>query len=60
MQKDPQFKKEYTQFMRDYEELGHMTKINEEAESTHVEYYMPHHGVIQRSTTTKLRFVFDA
>lgn len=53
---------EYTRFMKEYEDLGHMTKIlTSEIETSTLTYYMPHHGVIKEdSTTTKLRVVFDA
>lgn len=54
----PELKRRYTEFMREYNDLGHMTKINE---CGHPNYYLPHHGVIKESsTTTKLRVVFDA
>ncbi|XP_050312876.1 uncharacterized protein LOC126747939 [Anthonomus grandis grandis] len=55
-------KREYSDFMKEYEELGHMTEISEnEIESNSPTYYMPHHPVIKEtSTTTKLRVVFDA
>lgn len=44
--------------MREYLELGHMTKIDT---YTSPYYFLPHHGVFrENSTTTKLRVVFDA
>lgn len=44
--------------MREYLELGHMTKIDT---YTSPHYFLPHHGVFrENSTTTKLRVVFDA
>nr|XP_049704680.1 uncharacterized protein LOC126056266 [Helicoverpa armigera] len=54
----PSYKKLYFDFMREYLELGHMTKIDTYP-SPH--YFLPHHGVFrEHSTSTKLRVVFDA
>jgi hypothetical protein len=54
----PQYKRIYSDFMREYRELGYMTKINKYSE---LHYFLPHHGVFRESsTTTKLRAVFDA
>lgn len=54
----PSYKKLYLDFMREYSELGHMTKIDTYP-SPH--YFLPHHGIFrEQSTTTKLRVVFDA
>ncbi|GBM19671.1 hypothetical protein AVEN_135693-1, partial [Araneus ventricosus] len=48
----------YCNFMKEYEELGHMQKIDN---SDNLKYVMPHHGVYRAdSSTTKLRVVFDA
>lgn len=50
----------YTEFMREYEELGHMSKISE---GTHEQscFYLPHHPVFKDdSLTTKLRVVFNS
>lgn len=44
--------------MREYEELGHMTQVDNVREDK--EYFLPHHGVVNNfSTTTRLRVVFD-
>nr|CAI5824250.1 unnamed protein product [Callosobruchus analis] len=46
-------------FMREYENLGHMTMVTDE----HIKlgYFMPHHGVLKKKRlTTKLRTVFNA
>ncbi|XP_034946343.1 uncharacterized protein [Chelonus insularis] len=52
----------YRQFMKGYEELGHMRPaptINQESQDIHP-YFLPHHGVLRpSSTTTKLRVVFN-
>lgn len=63
-QRDPIFKEKYLNFMKEYEQLGHMTEdtaLFSKRCSNAVNYYLPHHGVIRdSSTTTKLRTVFDA
>ncbi|XP_076382083.1 uncharacterized protein LOC143260481 [Megalopta genalis] len=57
--KDPGFKGEYMAFMREYEELGHMTQLIDDNKQDRG-FYLPHHAVIkQTSNTTKLRVVFD-
>ncbi|XP_074026866.1 uncharacterized protein [Leptinotarsa decemlineata] len=61
--KNPEMKKQYINFMREYESLGHMEKIPD-SELEHKKlsqiYYLPHHGVIKdNSLTTKVRVVFD-
>lgn len=56
--RNPEFKKRYTDFLKEYERLGHMTLIDENKEKQ--VNYLPHHGVINEgSMTTKLRVVFD-
>ncbi|XP_061724427.1 uncharacterized protein LOC133530514 [Cydia pomonella] len=57
LNKDPHFKNEYCKFIREYEELGHLTEISR----PQFGYFMPHHAVIrERSETTRLRVVFDS
>lgn len=61
LDKQPKLKEEYSQFIREYEHLGHMREVeerpNEDAGSV---FYLPHHCVLRpTSTTTKLRVVFD-
>ncbi|XP_050677750.1 uncharacterized protein LOC126974337 [Leptidea sinapis] len=52
------YKKLYTEFIREYINLGHMTRVNT---YPNLHYFLPHHGVFrEHSTTTKLRVVFDA
>ncbi|XP_065368797.1 uncharacterized protein LOC135961232 [Calliphora vicina] len=55
------FAENYKNFMREYESLGHMTKIGTYPGSVEENsYFLPHHGVFkEESTTTKLRVVFD-
>lgn len=55
--RDPEYHREYVDFMRDYLERGHMSLV-EEPISTYEEYYfIPHHGII--SERKKFRVVFD-
>lgn len=58
LQNNPNYKKLYSDFIHEYLDLGHMTRIST-YDTQH--YFMPHHGVFrEHSTTTKLRVVFDA
>lgn len=62
LSRDPMLKKQYNEFMLEYEMLGHMKKIssNEIKIPSHKSYYLPHHSIYKEtSTTTKLRVVFD-
>lgn len=53
-----ELKNYYINFMKEYEQAGHMTKINES--DVQSPYYLPHHPVVRAdSVTTKLRVVFD-
>ena len=54
MQRNALFKENYMNFMREFEELGHLTRIHENNEDG---YYTPHHGVV---TSEKFRVVFNA
>ncbi|XP_011694053.1 PREDICTED: uncharacterized protein LOC105453629 [Wasmannia auropunctata] len=58
--RNPVLKDQYVAFLVEYERLGHMCKVSEEA--THnTSYYLPHHCVVKNdSSTTKVRVVFDA
>lgn len=58
--RDPLFKKQYAEFIKEYISLGHMTE-NTTPDKDEYTYIMPHHGVLREtSLTTKLRVVFDA
>ncbi|GFV20524.1 integrase catalytic domain-containing protein [Trichonephila clavipes] len=60
MSRDQEYQKLYHDFLKDYEELGHMIEIKESIEPEYT-YYMPHHGIYRpQKSTTKLRTVFDA
>lgn len=55
---DSMLQSEYKKFMKEYIDLGHMTKVD--AQSSIIRYYLPHHGIIKNSSlTTKLRVVFN-
>ena len=50
---------EYTEFLKEYINLGHMSDISDTDDITEG-YYLPHHAVRNNaSLTTKLRVVFD-
>ncbi|XP_037942580.1 uncharacterized protein LOC119675452 [Teleopsis dalmanni] len=53
-------KQDYQEFMKQYRELGHMSRV-ETPKTNESHYYIPHHCVLkQSSTSSKLRVVFDA
>lgn len=60
--KDPELKRAYEEFLREYEEQGLMTLVTGELQLQPEEvYYLPHQPVVRiDSVTTKLRVVFDA
>lgn len=63
LSKNAKLKEHYLSFMKEYEDLGHMTQIkpctNENQVSNH--FYLPHHCILKESSlTTKLRVVFNA
>lgn len=54
------YSEEYTKFIKEYMELGHMIKIQNTRNQPNG-YYIPHHAVMKpSSTSTKFRVVFDA
>lgn len=60
-QSHPDQAREYSDFIREYKQLGHMREIRSSLtlDSQHV--YIPHHAVVREdSTTTHLRVVFNA
>ena len=58
LERDPDLKVQYHNFMKEYEELGHMKPVtSQEGKSTC--YYLSHHPVFKEtSSTTKTRVVF--
>lgn len=58
---DKALKTQYTDFLKKYQSLGHISEVNDEQEDQKISYYLPRHGVSkEESSTTKLREVFDA
>ncbi|XP_025269902.1 uncharacterized protein LOC112639587 [Camponotus floridanus] len=58
--RDPPFHALYADFMRQYEDLHHMSRVTPGVASNRPVHYLPHHGVLRRSSvTTKLRVVFN-
>ena len=59
--KDEKLKVAYTEFIKEYIDLGHMSlSSNLDLLSSHSQAFLPHHGVWKEiSTTTKLRTVFN-
>ncbi|XP_058456734.1 uncharacterized protein LOC131434106 [Malaya genurostris] len=54
----PELKQQYSDFLREYETLGHM--IENPKPDNSQGFYLPHHYVLKpTSSTTKLRVVFD-
>nr|CAH7717976.1 unnamed protein product [Callosobruchus chinensis] len=62
LQKNPDMHLRYSEFIHEYINLCHMTKVTDvlAAHSANVLNFFPHHGVVKEdSLTTKLRVVFD-
>lgn len=60
MKNNSQFQSQYTNFINEYIDMGHMTPATTTTPDQ-PQVYLPHHGVIKEdSTTTKLRVVFNA
>ncbi|CAK9813845.1 hypothetical protein ANTPLA_LOCUS8006 [Anthophora plagiata] len=58
LQQEPETKRQYHEVMREYLDLGHMSKVKTGLSPNGL--YLPHHGVKKiASQTTKLRVVFD-
>jgi len=59
--KQPQLKKDYSEVLEEYIQLGHMTPLDEvEGKKEGPNFYMPRHGVLKEtSSTTKMRVVFN-
>ncbi|XP_055632947.1 uncharacterized protein LOC129773374 [Toxorhynchites rutilus septentrionalis] len=61
LDKTPELKTNYHNFIAEFIELGHMRKVSTNETIPPVVYYLPHHPVLKdSSTTTKVRSVFYA
>jgi hypothetical protein len=59
LERDPELKIQYHNFMKEYEDLGHMELVNSQ-EGKNTCYFLPHRSVFKEtSSTTKTRVVFD-
>ncbi|XP_060875899.1 uncharacterized protein LOC132949139 [Metopolophium dirhodum] len=59
LQQDADLRIEYTKFMKDYLEMGHMQEVVKESNIPKRSCYLPHHAVFKSSSlTTKIRIVF--
>lgn len=57
---NPSFRADYSKFIKEYEDLGHMCRAFSHPRIGNLSFYLPHHGVVREcSTTTKLRVVFN-
>ena len=59
--KDALYYQRYSEFLDEYENLGHMRRVLAYEPEPKPVFYLPHHGVVRESSsTTKLRVVFNA
>jgi len=57
---EPSYGKLYTDFLEEYQSLGHMIPVGNAEVLDSPVYYLPHHGVLrENSSSTKLRVVFN-
>ncbi|UYV61690.1 hypothetical protein LAZ67_1005924 [Cordylochernes scorpioides] len=60
LKQQPQVYQTYKDFMQEYLVLGHMNEVKGNG-NDHKAFYLPHHPIIkEKSSTTKLRAVFNA
>lgn len=55
-EKDSKLKESYSNFINEYINLKHMTKIEPDSKKS---FFLPHHPVLKESETTAVRVVFD-
>jgi len=59
LKRESELQFQYHNFMKEYEDLGHMEPVNSQ-EGRHPCYVLTHHAVLKEtSTTTRTRVVFD-
>ncbi|XP_053691615.1 uncharacterized protein LOC128740128 [Sabethes cyaneus] len=57
---DSTLNQQYTEFLAEYNSLGHMERIPNPFDTQHQCFHLPHHAVIRKdSSSTKVRVVFD-
>ncbi|XP_050452147.1 uncharacterized protein LOC126851851 [Cataglyphis hispanica] len=57
--RDEQLKQLYTDFMREYEVLGHMSLFQPAGAAGLADCYLPHRGVMRKGNSAKIRVVFN-
>ncbi|XP_062539165.1 uncharacterized protein LOC134207467 [Armigeres subalbatus] len=62
LQRNPELKAQYVDFIGEYLQLGHCREVNVVDDDTNIKpYYLPHHAVLRPgSSSSKCRVVFDA
>ena len=51
LEKNPQLKQDYSAFLGEYLQLGHMSPVSEAEEREEIpHFYMPHHGVVKEAS----------
>lgn len=53
-ERDPIFYKKYSEFMSEYEQLGHMIEANKKPEPNEMCYHIPHHKIAISSDISKM------
>ncbi|KAL6419003.1 hypothetical protein ACFW04_011632 [Cataglyphis niger] len=57
--RDDQLKQLYTDFMQEYEALGHMSLVWPASVAGPADCFLPHHGVMRKGSPSKIRVVFN-
>lgn len=61
LERDTKLKRQYSEVIQEYLDLGHMEEVCEDKKDMIGTVYLPHHAVIrEHKDTTKVRVVFDA
>ncbi|XP_018398193.1 PREDICTED: uncharacterized protein LOC108776158 [Cyphomyrmex costatus] len=60
LSRDSELKTRYSQFINEYNVLGHMKLISELPWEDPKSFYLPHHCIFKAPMTSKFRVVFDA
>lgn len=54
--REPEYRKQYVKFMREYEQLGHMIEVDHDIPKSDMVYYIPHHATVSSGS---FKVVFD-